>query len=95
MGSRVAAGDDANTEAGDGCSDVCVVEDGYACINEPSECDTVWDNRADVLQPASQIDGLAVCGLANHLEALHVVAADVGAAFGGSSARTLSKVRRQ
>jgi cysteine-rich repeat protein len=30
--------DDRNTSAGDGCSDRCMVEPGYACIGEPSTC---------------------------------------------------------
>ena len=33
--------DDGNTDAGDGCSAVCAVEDGYVCGGEPSTCSTV------------------------------------------------------
>lgn len=31
--------DDANTADGDGCSSACIVEDGWACHDEPSNCD--------------------------------------------------------
>ncbi|PIX83802.1 MAG: hypothetical protein COZ33_03515, partial [Nitrospirae bacterium CG_4_10_14_3_um_filter_70_108] len=41
-GNRVIEGaetcDDGNTTAGDGCSDTCTVESGYACVGEPSVC---------------------------------------------------------
>lgn len=30
--------DDGNTDAGDGCSDVCAIEDGWECSGEPSMC---------------------------------------------------------
>lgn len=30
--------DDGGTTAGDGCDDVCVVEDGWSCVGQPSEC---------------------------------------------------------
>jgi len=33
--------DDGNREVGDGCDAFCLVEPGYACGEEPSECDTV------------------------------------------------------
>lgn len=33
--------DDANRTAGDGCSDVCVVESGWSCAGEPSTCDGI------------------------------------------------------
>jgi uncharacterized repeat protein (TIGR01451 family) len=35
--------DDANTADGDGCSSSCVVEDGWACHDEPSNCDMDTD----------------------------------------------------
>lgn len=41
--------DDNNTVNGDGCSDTCSVEDGYACHGEPSDCgpDTDGDGLSD------------------------------------------------
>lgn len=33
--------DDGNADTGDGCSDVCVVEDGYQCVDEPSSCSLI------------------------------------------------------
>src|SRR5690606_34447546 len=38
MVSDVEQCDDGNLMAGDGCNTSCDVEDGYACIGEPSEC---------------------------------------------------------
>ena len=35
--------DDANSVDGDGCSSECVVEDGWACHDEPSDCDIDTD----------------------------------------------------
>jgi uncharacterized repeat protein (TIGR01451 family)/MYXO-CTERM domain-containing protein len=35
--------DDANLADGDGCSSSCVVEDGFACHDEPSNCDEDTD----------------------------------------------------
>src|SRR5690606_16713494 len=41
--------DDGNNVAGDGCSDVCLVEPGYGCHGEPSNCgrDTDGDGLSD------------------------------------------------
>ena len=33
--------DDQNTENGDGCSDTCLIEDGWECFGEPSLCDPI------------------------------------------------------
>lgn len=41
--------DDGNLNPGDGCSDTCAIEDGYACHGEPSNCgvDTDEDGLSD------------------------------------------------
>ncbi|MEQ8273996.1 MAG: DUF4215 domain-containing protein [Deltaproteobacteria bacterium] len=47
--------DDANTANGDGCSNVCVVEPGWICVGEPSQCtmditDSDQDGLSDTLE---------------------------------------------
>ncbi len=33
--------DDGNTTTGDGCSSICVIEEGYACTGNPSSCSSI------------------------------------------------------
>ena len=40
-GASAEACDDADTDSGDGCSATCTIENGYACMMEPSQCATV------------------------------------------------------
>ena len=37
--------DDGNTESGDGCSQSCTVEEGFECIGEPSECNSIYSQH--------------------------------------------------
>ena len=33
--------DDDNSENNDGCSDACLIEEGWECIGQPSACETI------------------------------------------------------
>jgi cysteine-rich repeat protein len=54
--------DDANSDAADGCSPGCVVEDGWTCAGTPSACHRLATCGDDLAEGAEVCDGLDLGG---------------------------------
>ncbi len=62
--------DDGNTVSGDGCSDICLIEDGYRCgvvgvsceqLSEPHPCDGFQCEEDFICQPNGEKEGECIC----------------------------------